>query len=447
MANDIFPLGFHAGVTGHFPADLIHAINQKGLRAFVKVIDDDGRAEEALRIGDQYGIENVVVWRISTHRAGQDTEAPDTVLAEGKPIEQSADEWWGRHIGEINKLNAARARGGSKPLDKRIWLELSNETNRHTYPQQGRMFTIIAQKYALPGGWRICAPGSNSGEPESWAGWEDYFRLCALHPDQIAIAIHYYEWRMGDANHPEVKFSQSVPYLVGREYMIYEVCDQLNINYPTIHVTEGGFKHNYLPGWSQQMADYLEKLVRHIGEQPNMTGLGFWCAQSFLGDIHHTFKNVYVPQFISIARGWVAPPQLARANRPDPVVPGGGSSGSNQGSSGGAGNAGGNSGGNSTPGGGSGAGQAVAASNKATGALDGVEARVFGLGHDGHPNRLAVNEAVWFHFEFQNSSGQEKPFGGIGVLAWQWQAATNSWQMVQWQNSYGGFNDKLRVSQ
>ena len=45
MAKDIFPLGFHAGNTGHYPADLIHAINQKGLRAFVKVIDDDGQRE------------------------------------------------------------------------------------------------------------------------------------------------------------------------------------------------------------------------------------------------------------------------------------------------------------------------------------------------------------------------------------------------------------------
>ena len=437
MAKDIFPLGFHAGSTGHYPADLVHAINERGFRAFAKLIDDDGRAEESLRIGDSHNIENVVVLRISTHRAGQDTESPDQVFAPNKPIEQSADEWWGRHMGEINKMNAARVRNGGQPLDKRVWLELANETNRNTYRQQGEMFAIIAQKYAIPGGWRICAPGSNSGEPESWAGWEDYFRLCALHPEQIAVAIHYYEWRMGDPAHPVVTFDQSTPHLMGREYMIYEMCDALNVDYPTIHVTEGGFKHNMLPGWNPQVADYLDKLARHIGEQPNMTGLGFWCAQRFLNNIHHTFRNDYVPQFINIARNWVAPPQLARSDRPDPIIPGDGSSGGGS-----------NGGGTGTDGqNGSGGESGASAPHKATGSLVGIEARAFGLGHEGHQNNLRVDQSIWFHFEFHNGSDQERPYGGMGVLAWRWLEASSSWQKWQWQNSFGGFNDKLSAGQ
>ena len=323
MAKDIFPLGFHAGTTGHFPAQLIRAINAAGKRAFVKVVDSDGRAEEALQIGDSFGIENVAVFRVSKHRRGIETEAPDALFRPGRPMEEIADEWWQRHHDQFVEIDAARTRNGGQPMDRRIWFELANETNRNTYQQQGEMFAIIARKYALPGGWRICAPGSNSGEPESWAGWEDYFKLCALHPEQLAVAIHYYEWRIGDSQHNDVRFADSIPHLVGREEKIYEVCDRLGINYPVIHVTEGGFKHDMLPGWNAQVNEWIDGVSKHIGEQPNVSGIAWWCAQRYQGNIHHTFNNIYIPEFIEKARNWVAPPQLPWGDRPDPDMSGG----------------------------------------------------------------------------------------------------------------------------
>ena len=62
-------------------------------------------------------------------------------------------------------------------------------------------------------------------------------------------------------------------------------------------------------------------------------------------------------------------------------------------------------------------GAAAAATDSAGGALTGLVARDFGLGHEDHPNLLRVNEQIWFHFEVQNTSGGEKPYGGLGVLA------------------------------
>ena len=84
----------------------------------------------------------------------------------------AAPQLWERHNSRIHH-----------GLDSRVWLELANETDKSLYWWQGDLFYQIARDFILPAGRRICVPGSNSGEPESWDGWEDYLRLAAAHPE------------------------------------------------------------------------------------------------------------------------------------------------------------------------------------------------------------------------------------------------------------------------
>ncbi len=411
MANDIFPLSFHAGVGGYYPADLVRAINQRGLKAFVKVVDDEGRAEEALRIGDEFGIENVSVYRVTKGGKGQglEVEAPDELM--GKPIPEAAAEWWDRHMNLI-----------SPDLDRRVWIELGNETNRNSYEWQGALFAEIAEKHALPAGWRVCAPGSNSGEPDSWKGWERYFQLAAKEPEKVSVSIHYYAWGVGQT--PDETWDDYYPHHIGRESMIYDLCDQLNIDYPIIHISEGGFAHDHLPAWDGHAADFMDRLAVHVAAQPNMTGVAIWCAQPYQKNIHHQFNNEYVPKLVEMVSSWQPPATVPREDRPKPKIEieaAGPASRSGPGTT------------------------QVPSRSAASGPLDGITANRFTLGHGDHHNSFKVNQQLWFEFEFKNTTGHDIPYGGLGVMAWRWQ--DGQWVRFRWQNSFGGFDDKLMAGQ
>ena len=293
MAKDIFPLGFHAGVGGYFPADLIRTINRRGLRAFVKVVDDDGRANEALKIGRDHGVENVVVYRISKWGKGAGVEVDAPQMAENP----TPADWWQRHISRIYS-----------GLDPQVWLELSNETENGTYAWQGKLFYQVARDFALPAGRRICVPGSNSGEPESWNGWEDYLRLAADQPDKVAISVHFYAWGVG-AQAGE-NWDTYYPDHIGRESRIYAVCDRIGVAYPTIHITEAGFAHDRVPDWSPVVDDYMKKMARYVAERPNMTGAALWCVQPYQNNVHEQFNSKHMPQLVRMAEAWAAPGEI-----------------------------------------------------------------------------------------------------------------------------------------
>lgn len=284
---NLFPIGIHAGLTGYSPKPYTEAINDAGHAAFIKVVDDTGRANEALRVGRERGIENVVVFRSTA--AG---DLPDYQL---EP-EVAAARHFERHREHIQYL------------DDGCWVETINEPDRNIMNWLGayayEMALLLLAHFPT---LRYCAPSSNSGEPETAAdwmsdGWRRFFELAESNPGRLGVSVHQYNW----AAKP---FDEVYPWHVGREEQVRIACEHFDVPVPPILVTEWGFAHDHVPLWPV-IEQYTKDCIEYYGER-GMAG-ALWCYQNYQGNVSHE-AHAIEQNLISLARSWVPP-----SPNPDP---------------------------------------------------------------------------------------------------------------------------------
>lgn len=188
------------------------------------------------------------------------------------PPEQMAATYWARTLARLPAAVVA--------LRGRCWLELLNEPGREPAQAEwvGGLMVAMA-RLALAQGWQVCGPGWAPGnpEPEAWRGaaWSEYLRMCAAHPERVAVSLH--EYSLDDDIHA------GESWLVGRFRFVHDAADALRVRRPTLFVTEAGWTLNSMPPDEQARRD-IDWLARLYGQHANIRGAALWTLQAGAGN-------------------------------------------------------------------------------------------------------------------------------------------------------------------
>ena len=204
------------------------------------------------------GHDGFLVWRKMYGFSGSSDDVP----LYGSPIEAEADRYWN-----------AVLRDFPKDLDKNlVFVELINEPNKEYSSWLGYLGKAIGER-AVRDGYRVLLFGWSTGEPE-YEHWETegmlaFLRYCAEHPNQVGLSLH--EYSLTTAN-----LTNEYPYLLGRFWMVHEVCDLYEIPRPLIYISEFGYEYNDFPTDMNQLATDLIVAGQIYAEHENIKGAAIW---------------------------------------------------------------------------------------------------------------------------------------------------------------------------
>jgi hypothetical protein len=158
-----------------------------------------------------------------------------------------------------------------KALKSRVWIEIGNEQDKTRADWLGWYYVALAG-HAAAGGYRICGPAWSTGEPEP-PDWETpgilaYLRLCAAHPERLAVTTHEYSLDADD-------IMAGYPWLVGRVKFLFETCARHGIAPPVVFVTEAGWVHNDLPQADKAKQD-IAALAELYAGYPTVKAAFLW---------------------------------------------------------------------------------------------------------------------------------------------------------------------------
>ncbi|RKY40451.1 MAG: hypothetical protein DRP85_08570, partial [Candidatus Makaraimicrobium thalassicum] len=289
-------IGFHAASGGNKNGlgEWERRLNEAGIPFHIKSSDEYGILWEALAFGDQYGVENNLVFRIVLEKP---YDVPDYYI---NPRD-AADEYW-QHIIGIDRF--------PPEFDKeRVWLDVLNEpraqivfdspnwNDMHPVAWLGA-FSIRIGEIALRDGWKVCLPSFNGGEPNEndyeHPEWLDFLRMCGEYPERIALSVHEYAWSLWqDDPNPENWY----PHLWGRLENFIAACDMNGVSRDfTIFVTEFGWGHDghTIPPVSQGM-EFLRWYDEWAAKWPQVRGAALWSLQSGWSDVSNAVQPYIAP--------------------------------------------------------------------------------------------------------------------------------------------------------
>jgi hypothetical protein len=175
---------------------------------------------------------------------------------------------------------------------EKVWVEPINEIDKNRCDWLGRFAFHIAN-LAQAEGYKVALFGWSSGEPER-EGWETegmlkYLRLCAERPKQAAVSVHEYDFGLAG-------FDAVYPHHVGRFQMLFDVCDNLGIARPTIHITEWGWSLRQIPPW-EAAEQHITKANELYAKFPEVKGTAIWNLGKGpeFGNIHNQTQRLIEP--------------------------------------------------------------------------------------------------------------------------------------------------------
>ena len=161
-----------------------------------------------------------------------------------------------------------------------VWLETVNEVDKERSSWLGA-FALATAQLAVRDGFRWAAFGWSAGEPEirHWADPDmvQFLQYAALHPEQVAIALHEYSFDKSD-------LFRDYPHLVGRFQQLYWVCDQLGIERPTVLITEFGWEYRRVADPNEAVPELIDAAALYAGF-PQVKGAAIWYLGGGFGDI------------------------------------------------------------------------------------------------------------------------------------------------------------------
>ena len=279
--------GFEYGPGGNKTGSgaFIERLNAAGIAVCMKGTDDAGLCFEAQESGKRYGVENVLIYRVST--AGQnDGFDYDVPAYELSPSEAARRHW------DMTRLK------WPQELDPAVcWMEPCNEIRAKPdadSPNYGGMhpmdwigrFLVEYASIANANGFKVCGPAFNAGEPGddgqplqsavdrySEPGMLDWLRYSAENPTKAALTIHEYTQDL-------LPYENSYPHKLGRFQAAIAAADKAGIprTFP-IFVTEWGWTLNDVPTWDTAVAT-LEKYSLLSARFPQLKAAAIWSLRS-----------------------------------------------------------------------------------------------------------------------------------------------------------------------
>jgi len=273
MAKLQIPITFHAGspadTTGMKDFQLKLASN--GHAIFAKGADNAGIVYEAQEIAKQYPNEyHAFVYRITSFNFRGGTDVPDYF---SDPYLQAIAYW-----DEVDKR-------WPKELEKQtVYAEFPNEVDKNQSAWLGEFMYNVGLE-AIRRGYKYCGPAWSSGEPEpeDWYDFRRYLELCELYPDRLAVSLHEYTL---DEN---VDLLSTEPWLIGRVRFLNMACDEMNISWPKVFITEGGWGSTKIPSdVSDGVGQLIDMLDLYLWAYPNVSGFAIWAL-----DKDSKFQSIY----------------------------------------------------------------------------------------------------------------------------------------------------------
>jgi hypothetical protein len=306
--------GFHYSIGGNKTGsgDFIAKLNAAGISVMMKGASDAGLCFEAQEKGNQYGVENLLIWRATSDRE----DRADYWLA---PSVAAAKKW-----GEIKNL-------WPPELDKNtVWWEVINEPRKEDAPDEAQptwgnmhttawlgLFMVEMAKLMIPAGHKLCGPSFSSGEPEpeDWQleGMATWLQYCADNPTKAAVSHHEY-------NYGSVPYSANYPWHYGRFQSIIAAADLLGIPRTfSIFLTEFGWTYQTVPSFETAVPT-LTEYAKLAAKFPQLKGVALWTLQSGWGGISDQLAQWIAPDGNPFAN-WIINNQLETLQQPQPTVP------------------------------------------------------------------------------------------------------------------------------
>ena len=296
MATAHSKIGFHTAVGGNKSGlgDWERKLNAAGIPFFIKSADEYGILAEALAFGEQYGVDNWLVYRVVLPKP---YDVPNYYI----DPRTAADEYWQRII-TIDRF--------PPEFDKSsVWLDVLNEpraqedfdspnwNDMHPVAWLGA-FSCRIGEIAMAGGWKVCLPSFNSGEPNEddyeHPEWLAFMQMCGDYPDRVALSVHEYAWNLWE-NDPNP--ANWYPHLWGRMENFIAACDYNDISRDiTIFGTEFGWGHDghTIPPVAQGM-EFLRWYDQWAAQWPQIKGVALWSLQSGWADVANAIQPYIAP--------------------------------------------------------------------------------------------------------------------------------------------------------
>ena len=315
-------IGHHVAIGGNKNGfgKFVERVNAAGLPVMVKGTSDAGPVFEAQESGKKYGVDNVLVYRVTNDPTYKyDTPRYDLAPSEAARLHYNATvlRW-------------------PQELDKSlVWMEPINEPRaklepNETVPTWGGMhpvawlgrFMVEYAQIANNSGFKVCGPSFASGDPE-WELWRldgmaDWLRYCAENPDKAAPSTHEYSYNLEP-------FENNYPWLYGRFQAIIAAADVLGIPRTfRIFATEFGWQYDNVPSWGTGVP-VLEKYMELHAKFPQLEGIALWTLQDGWSGISDKLTawatNDHSDQSGDPLASWVIGNQPAPLQQPQQTAP------------------------------------------------------------------------------------------------------------------------------
>jgi hypothetical protein len=261
MTEAFNKIGFHVGPGGNSQGlgDWERSLDSAGIPFCLKSADHYGPLFEAANLAKTSGLAHALAFRLTTRgqNDGFDYDVPNYDLAP----QEAAVRHWQRTLQKL-----------PPEFDKSlVWLEPINEVDKGRSDWLGHFASEIGQ-LALDDGYKVALFGWSSGEPEpgDWEteGMQRFLRFCAAHPQQIAVSLHEYSYKVDD-----IWFMRG--FQIGRFQQLFQVCDKLQIARPNVIITEWGWTYERVPDPDQAMKD-IEAVGELYAQYPQLLGAAIW---------------------------------------------------------------------------------------------------------------------------------------------------------------------------
>lgn len=309
--------GFHTGSGGNQNGlgDYLNQLNTAGI-PFTQMSADafPFEAQQIMLANPHVG--HNVLFRRSVGHAGTEPPSGNPDIPEyGRAPAEAAERHWGWHwqhrpseMHQDTWLMITNEPGSRLEFDNetaQLAVPLFGVRQRYTRTNPDNGATIygvtnydwLAQyelrvaELALAQGQRYAAFGWASGNPEP-GDWEHpatlaLLRLCAEHPDRLAIGLHEYSWMTNDIWNQNGR-------LVGRFIDVYRACKKYNIPNPTLLIKEWGWTYEHVPQPDQAMQHILS-VGTYYAQFPEIRGVAIWYLGPGFGDIANQAQRLIAP--------------------------------------------------------------------------------------------------------------------------------------------------------